>query len=983
MSQGDACKRKMQNKVYSLRKLGTVGNKKVKLRDIDASSAHEKKLGVKILAVEKKEKVKNWDLVVMQQKEVSPIRGILKNHKHISGSTSSGSNIQDGTDESHYDVQVPSLDKHLGFSAEDSVVGSKKRNSFDETVLSLSSDTLASSFGKELSSENVEGTANLEESRKDNIVINTDTRKEVSPIVESKQFSNTPGQVSVQNSLKPSTNQVKSKNLFEKSESSSHVTICDNNLHRLDGNTTTMNVSPHGDVSRSLSALQGGQASGINAQACESEVFSYTGKFINHLGSPTFQSTHANTRTYLEPSPSFSASCIEVNERPEFPLHTYGNKDNNGQGLGGRSFSGTFSADMIDNSFLLPGWGKGSERSRCMEQNFYGLPLNSHGELINFSSSEKVGMNQPETSCTLTGSLRAPVNSIFHQNSQDYLSIGNSHVVQKTPQDRGNSFPRYSGSWLGVVELHGREKADIYPHNSDWCSNHQAQAVDSKLNLLRNPFIEQNQLDKVPNHKEYGMISPRGSPGLVSPISSQPTMRLMGKDVPIGRNSKGKHHHFGGVLWAEEESRRRHYSVNAAMDNSLLGRCYMPDWVAGSQLQRQTEHVLESVKIRSNRALQSTLLMKGPNSEFINLQNGHISQNASLGTSRNTSTNVDPISQAPTSCAIYSRQPEDLPEQFISGAISQGLCFHPQVPSSPYDFHQSTLSNGEKNDWKKHHGVTNSAVGFPFLRPIVEEQAKSFKRSYISLPPWSLDSTYEKMPGCSTSVSFRQNAWRNDSTIPSVNQSDVLYPTSVTSHCPRSALLCPASIAHHPHSPHTSVSPVARPSSAIDGCRNIFRVTDRVKLDVMIAKDQYPCTKARKRPADNTFDHAKPYKLSNIELQKKVSPMTGLARETSSTNLPRNTREVELNLHVGARKCVLNEAQNLNPRSRFGLDSSDRDGVVMPGPVKLGPGAKHILKSSQNQDNSTPIHSAFPIAATTDCGNDLELQGKLTKMYIF
>ncbi|KAG4924022.1 hypothetical protein JHK87_049562 [Glycine soja] len=855
---GDAYKRKMQNSVYSFREQGTVGNKKVKLDDIDASSVHEKKLGLKTLSEENKEEVKNWDSVGKQQKAVSPIRGILKNHKHISESTSSGSNIQDGNEESRCDVQVLLSDNHVRFSAEDSVLGPEKRNSFDETGFSLSSDSLASSFGEKQftgneegtlnleenrndntaintdmtqENRNDEGTVNLEENRNDNTAINTDKTKEVCPMVENKQFSNTLGHVAVQKLLKPSSSEEKSKHLKEKSESLSNVTICDNNLDRFDrGNTTTVLVSPYGDFSRSLSEFQGGQTSGINTQACESEAYSCTGKFIDHLGGPTFQSTNANTRTYLEPSPSYSASCNEVNERPEFPLHTYKNNDNNGQALGGRSLSGTFSADRIGNSFLLPGWGKGSIRNNCMGQNFYGLPLNSHGELINFSSSGKVEMNKIETSCTLRGSLSdLAVNNVFHQNSQEYLSIGKRHVVQKTFQDRVNLFPHYSGS-LGVRELHGRERADIYQHNSGWCSNHHVEPFDSELNLMRNPFIEQNQLEKMPNHKEYGMVSPRGSSGLVSPSSSQPTMRLMGKDVPIGRSSKEKQKIVGGVPWAEEKS-RRHYSVDSARDNSLLGRCYMPDSASGSQSQRQTENVFQSVKIQSNQALQSTLLMKGPNSEFLNLRsNHHISQNGSLGFSRNASTNLHTISQAPTSCAIYNRPHEDLPEQFISGAKPQGFCFHSQVPSSPCNFNLSTLSSGELNDRKRHHCVTNSSFGFPFLHPIVEEQAKSSwsKSSYRSLPPWSLGSTHERPLGSSSSTSFPHNTWRNDSTIPFVNHSaDVLYPpNSVTSHFPRKTILCPTSIAR-PHSPHASVPPIIEPPSAIDsGCRNIFKVTD-------------------------------------------------------------------------------------------------------------------------------------------------------------
>nr|KYP47655.1 hypothetical protein KK1_030685 [Cajanus cajan] len=965
MFQEDAYKRKMQNPVYSFRKQRTAGNKKVKLDDdIDASSAHEKKLGLQTLSEKKKEKVRVRDSVGKQQKTVSPIRGILKNHKHISGSTSSCSNIQDVTEEIHFDVQMPSSNKHVRFSAEDYVLGPKKRRSFDETVFDLSSDALDSSFGKEQSCGNVEGIANLEQNRNDYIANSIDKRKEVCPIVESKQFSNTLGQVAAQNLLKH-TIQDKSNHLVEKSESLSNVRICDNDLHRFDrGNTTTMHFSPHADVSRSLSAFQGGQTSGINTLACESEAFSYTGNFMYHLGDPTFQSrtvhSKADTRTYMEPSPSYSASCIEVNDRSEFPLHTCGDNDNNGQALSGRSLY----ADMIYNSFLLPGWEKGSIRNNYMEQNIYGLPLNSHGELINLGSSGKVGMNQPETSCTSRGSLNVmPVNNVLRQNSQECSSIGKRHVVQKTLRDQVIPISHYPGG-LSVRDLHGhgRERADIYQHNSDWGSNHYVQPLDSELNLMRNPVIEQNQLQKVPNHKEYGMVSPRGGSGLVSPSSSQPTMRLMGKDVPIGRSSKEKNQFVGGVLWADEESRRRHYSVDAAKDNSLLGRCSVPDRAPGSQLQMQSENVSQSVNIQSNQALQSTLLLNGPNSEFLNLQSNHLSQN---GVSRNASSNFQPITQAPPSGAMYNRAP-------------QGFFFHSQIPSSPCDFNQSTSSNGELNAWNKHHRVTNSFLGFPFLHPIVEEQARSswFKRSYRNLPPWSLGSKYERIPGSSSSTCFPPNTWRN-STVPFVNHSaDLLYPPNcVTSDFPTKALFYPASISQPSHA---TVSPFTKPPSAIDGCRSIF------KLDDITAKDYHPSTNSRKRPADNLVDPETPNKLPRIQVHKNVTRMTELARETSGTNLQQNTRAVELDLQVGARSngCQ-GEAQNLNPRSYLGFDSYPLDGMVKSGPVKLSPGAKHILKPSENQDNSTPIHSAIPIAATNDCGRDLELQGKLTKMYIF
>ncbi|KAJ1441402.1 hypothetical protein SESBI_01548 [Sesbania bispinosa] len=989
VSQEDACKCKVQNPVNSSRKLkGTDVNKTVELDDVDAA-AHEKKLGLKISSEEKNEKVKNCESVGKEQKSFSPIRGILKNHKHISGSTSSGCYTQDDTEESHYDVQVPSSDRHVRFSAKDYVIDPEKKNSF-ETVFKLSSDVLASSFGKEQSSGSDEGTA-LEASRNDdNITINIDKRKEVCPIVESKQFSNALEQVAAQNFLKPCTNQEKSKNFIEKSESLSKVAFCDNNLHRFDrGNMTTLHFSPYADISRPLSAFQAGQFTGINTKVSESEALSSTGKVIDHLEDPNSQfaavNSNANLRTYLEPSSSCSTSYNKGNERPDFPLHTCG--DNEGQALGSRMWSDMFSADMIDKSFLLPGWGKGSVRNNCMEHNFFGLPLNSHGELINFSSNGKVGMNQPVTSCTSRSSVSGlPVNNVLHQSSQEFFSFSERHVVQKTLQDQVYPCAHYPAR-LGVTELHGKERADIYQHNSDRCSNNYVQPLDSELNLMRNPFIEQNKWDKMPNHKGYGMVPPKENSGLISPSSSQPTMRLMGKDVPIGRSSKEEQQFVGGDTRVDEESRRRHCSEDATKDNSLLGRCSKQDWLSGSRLQISTENLLHSEKFQSNQTLQSTLLMKGPDSEFLNLRSNHVSQNGSLGVCTNARSNLHHITQAPTSCAIYNKAPDSLPEHLIVGAKPQGLSFQSQVLPT-CNFNQPSSSNGELNDRKKYHHITNSALEFPILQSVVEKQAKTsaFKKSYRSLPPWLSGPTHERLPGTSSSNSFPQNTWGHNFTALSVNHpAEVLYPpNSVTSHCPRKALLCPSSIIQLPHVP---VTPLAKPPSAINsGCRNIIKVTDKVKDD-MTTNDYHPCTNSRKRPAANLVDLTKPNKLPNIEVQENLSRMTGLARETSSANLQGNTRVVELDLRVGARSkcCQNNAAQNLNPRINLGFDSFDQDGMVTLGPVKLSPGAKHILKPSQNsdQDNSRPIHSVIPIAATTDRGRDLELQRKLTKVYRF
>ena len=172
------------------------------------------------------------------------------------------------------------------------------------------------------------------------------------------------------------------------------------------------------------------------------------------------------------------------NEKPESPLQTYGDKDNSGEALGDRQFSRMLSADMIDNSFPITGWEKGSDKNSCLDPNFFGLPLNSHGELINFSSSGNLGMNQSDTSSTLRGSFSGlPINNILHQSSQENLSINENHVVQKTfPKDCLNPFPHHP-TRLPVTELQSREREDIHrPNSSDMCSGHYVPPLNSELN---------------------------------------------------------------------------------------------------------------------------------------------------------------------------------------------------------------------------------------------------------------------------------------------------------------------------------------------------------------------------------------------------------------------------------------------------------------------------------------------------------------------
>ncbi|OIW04217.1 hypothetical protein TanjilG_00777 [Lupinus angustifolius] len=817
----DAYMSKVQTPAYSFRKIrSTIGNKMVRLQDIDPC-IHKKKFGSKILSEEQKQNNKDCDLVEKQLKEASPAHGILKNDlKQVSRKRSSGSDSEDSSEESDCDDMVPTSDRHVRFTCKDDPLSPKKGDSF-ETMFNKSSVVLATSLVKEQWSGSDDETTCLNADRNyDHGSINVENRNEVSPIVERKQFSHTLEQVSIQDSLKPCINQEESKQFEEKSESLTEVAFCDNDsLHLFAGsNTFTPNCSPYADISRPPSTVEDVQVSGINTDECESGSFSSIGKFIDHLENTTFH-VDANTRTFLEPSSSY-ASYDQANERSQFPLQTYGDSDNRDQALGDRHLSHVFSADMIDNSFPFTGWGKGGVRTNCSNPNFVGLPLNSQGELINFSSSGKFGMNQPEILSTSRGSSSGlPVSNVFYGRSQQILSINERHVAQKTfPKDGENQLPHYP-TRLVVTALQCKEREDIHCPYSDLCSSRNVHPFYANLNLMRNTHIEQIQSDRFQNPKGIGTISLKESSDHISPSSSQTTVRLMGKDVPIGRSSEEIQQYDGDVR-ADEESRRRNFSKFAALENSSLGRSSKQDWVSGSPLRISSGNVLQSGKIQNHQASQSTLLMNGPDSEFPYC----VSQKGSL-------------------------------------AVSRYAC----------SYSHSTNGNfSQLNDRNGNPHVTKSASEFPFLQPAVDEQAKiswSQRPQGTSLS-WLSSSTDERMvpvtftqqvSGASTQ-SFPRNFWGSNFITPPENPStECLYPsTPLSSLCPMKTPLRPTPI-FQPQ--HVLVMPLA----INNGCRSTNKIIDRTKLDDMTTNNHHhPCTNTRKRSAISFDDSRKPIKLPNI-----------------------------------------------------------------------------------------------------------------------
>ncbi|KAH7526084.1 hypothetical protein JRO89_XSUnG0060200 [Xanthoceras sorbifolium] len=456
--------------------------------------------------------------------------------------------------------------------------------------------------------------------------------------------------------------------------------------------------------------------------------------------------------------------------------------------------------------------------------------------------------------------------------------------------------------------------------------------------------------------------------------TTQLTMRLMGKDVAIGRSSKDVQDYPDG--------KDNWHQVSGISDQPL------------------------------NQ--QRDILIKAPDSRFlhphVNWKTNTVFQNGSLPISRGPVPKLHHIAYTPTFPASFNSA-ANFQEAFMPGPETLRVSSQLPVLSTPHINCEHMNLNPSELKYKQNlPQATNSAFTFPFLYPDCSEQTQPswFQSSSKSLLPWLLHATQVKTPtACSqpfAEMSRKHHCHTSAKNLlasTSVHHSSVAYPCNpVTPHVHMESSLGPASAFHPSFVP--AFSGIKTTSSIDMSYRNRNKRTRKRP----VAKEDYP-TRATKMP--------------NLGIQEDLSAVMELTRGDYSRNIQCNAGASELNSNkdrasspgcgclgvpedVRATKGMAsgsfsndeltsNNVEEGGPeksksvgaiRTSSTIDSSKVDGMSRAGgPVKLSAGAKHILKPSQNmnQDNSRPIHSTIPIATVTETNSLLESQKKSTKFY--
>nr|POE52445.1 hypothetical protein CFP56_52716 [Quercus suber] len=865
---------------------GSLCNKRFREGILDASAAIQgKNPSLKCLSTQKKLKVvQTSKLIAKQHRPVIPVRSILKSHK----------NVVSGLNPEIYNLHCGSLvncsaiqrsDRHVRFSDKEDILGPRKKNLSDaseHSIDNLFSDSFSASPGKDQSTECDKEVATMEidGTDDDDVFVSTDNRTEPQPIAGKKQLLNTHDHDDNPCFLRPDiTCQDKINNFPEKSVTLSQIAIHDDNMHMFDqGHSTVSHKPAYAGNPRLISALEERHNPHVNAQVGGNVIraFNDSGKSIDHFADSIHGAAAMNSleNTRASSQPSSSCFVLDENANRTLPFVSQSATENyNGCTLNYRPLCHVSPTELMSSIYPFPEWKHRavSYKEKSMDEGFFGLPLNSQGELIQFSSSGRGGLDQLRLPSTITGSSSClPVhNLVLPQSSGDYFSVKKRHFVEREhPKDSLNLFPSQNyvteipkghlPARLGVTELEGAGRSDVRWLNSERGNNHSAHLLDSNLNLSDVSFKGCWQYNQVQNQNANGIIHHKENSDKILRNSTQPTMRLMGKDVAVGRSSKEIQGFEDGKVWTDKEIITEDRRAHASLEKSFMERNFLQDWMLHPASGKSKD--AQSLEIQCNHTSQSNLLMKAPeprfSNPFLNWQSNVVHRNGSLTINENRGNEVHSFVHSPASSAMFSGAP-GFQEPFMSEA--ETLRVNSQLPlisTHHINCQHMPWSPVELNHKQSLPHATKSAFNFPFLHPDCREnvQPSWFQGSSTSLPPWLLHAQQDK--------------------------------PLITSPQPFSDA---ASMFHPP-----LVSGVNSTSSVNMGYRNRIKFKDTVKSKAFAIKDPLPCKKT-KRPAAKVDHSTKPTRVPNLEMPKDLSAVTGLTRENFSGDFQGNAGVVELN----------------------------------------------------------------------------------------
>lgn len=607
---------------------------------------------------------------------------------------------------------------------------------------------------------------------------------------------------------------------------------------------------------------------------------------------------------------------------------------------------------------------------------FIGLPLNSQGELIKLHSGAKFDLNGLYMKQNTELGHGQHLNDLY-KNSTDHMKMkGKFCSTEMYPADQPNWFPdQYcpASKPVGISELQGFERWKI--QNQEFLKDR-----DQFVHRTESPMVvschgcrESVQIHSCNDRRKFhtgGVLNREFQP------VAQPTMRLMGQNVTVGKSNFECQAFDDARSWTSKDVTTENYFPAMVSTKRLPEQWIQHELIAPPPSRNPPFQPLEAqlsmyhkppLLPRSNFGCQPQWMTRD-GIAWINgyrtPDNGHLrpqlpNQVLLNETSKSvfrTVSETDPI-----------KMRQHLP---LVASHPQSAC-HPTLFNSTHCKHTQSVSYSSAS-------TSNPPIRYRELNP-----------SPSSLTQWLLNTSQQQRIQQSFCRPYSRPVGTNHhhgelGTGHIHHPSPYTAPTVPFPVCNSNTPQIRSSIANTDY-PHPSFPPgitANRLASAVDntsGDKNKNISGTRSELKVLDHADQ-----PRKRPAGKEADFMKPLKRPFSRMHDGSNASTCHRRKEQLHGYTWHnivTPEYHMNSNTKADvsiPAVTKEKEGLGT-------ASGSCSVSRPGPIKLSAGAKHILKPSldMNQDCPRTIHSTLPFSAGTSSDMVTVSRKKAAKVYRF
>nr|XP_010915448.1 LOW QUALITY PROTEIN: uncharacterized protein LOC105040565 [Elaeis guineensis] len=945
-------------------------------------------------------------LISRNQKEVTralPLRSILKNRK---GGTSvkKDKTIGDAQGRNFIKLYCESA-KHVSFSGKDDILGLNKRHSPMElphlqNLCKIFSDILAASSAMDNLSKvdkcptPTEGAQVVNSSDTD---LATSVEGTNGTLSEEKQLSDSCGHCnpwSFTDPRKGKSPETKGTPLCESVDLNYAVQDCSElSCFRLDCSTMSHTDAYSGNAedlnpirkakSNCVAETHGEQSAQMTADDIRNQhspiekcvPSSKSRSSLTLTGNPGLQHSTSSMEKGLEANKGQHPPCVDsidfCSQQPRFQPVRHHSPERLMSSISSSVGSKEFGESKITSDLM----------SRCrdkrIDEDFISLPLNSQGELMQLRSNTKSAYSDFYEK---QDSVR---NSVCNVPLPNYVEPNCSHVKLKGKFICASLYQKNRSNWsldgyypaskvatsgLGFTDLQGFVRMEMQNHKDFEQSTHcDPNEMEVSCCACRECNKTEHYVDRVNFHAEM-KLDKKFQP------ATQPTMRLMGQNVAVGRSNEECLGFNDGKTWTEKELIAQNCPSITVSDKPFLQRWFPGESVENAESVSSTENFFKSLEVPSS-------FYPMPATEFrSNPMHLDFQPQWSLGSE------ISPaIESHGYDVDLFGHS---VPQHLLKKTYSAVVNCNSGTQHVKREHQQPVLGSYPQN--VNRHMLLNPACP--------DQDSWSFSRTPIAhsptLPHWLLNATQQKklqqsscpysapLSAHQPSVIHGNNVFTFSSPYPTPAISFPFYGSNTSQ---TYSLPGPAPVVHH----------LAISALGANKSHPAVNTSYRSKKNKNVRKFQFAnvkgldCTnRTIKRPADKGDASMNSAKKVNLNLQEDstVQKDTG-RREQRHGNKKCSIGSSEINA-CGSKITdvglpALGNEDNLVVAS--GPDASNFYPQESTGFVKLSAGAKHILNPCQNmdQDKYRPVHSTIRFAVGTSSDRKQGSQNKGSKVYGF